>query len=342
DELILADRLLGQASQLLEANEMLLLLDKLRPVYERQPAYLQQMKAWLNQRVTYLRAAGQTEQALGLQKQLATGFPRDHALQVAYARALAEVGEYAAAYAWIDRVLTKDARWLPEEENALRSQYADMKEGQGRFADLVGYLESWTTRNPEQSSPYARYLSALIRNGQADKANTLVALWLKEGQVDGEPAAAVAARLDAAIDLALGQAHNLSLDRTDQRWWKPLSEAALFFARHEPQLARANKIIAEWRFRQTDACVQVRKALAGILAADIDTLAARQVVQFIYWVEQDGSLVERDTWKRIADGLRKRWLADKDPQAKRELDTALVHVLTNHGTVAERLDFLRL
>ena len=45
DDLFLANHLLGQSSGILEANEMLALLDALKPVFERQPQYLARAEA---------------------------------------------------------------------------------------------------------------------------------------------------------------------------------------------------------------------------------------------------------------------------------------------------------
>ena len=77
-----------------------------------------------------------------------------------------------------------------------------------------------------------------------------------------------AAKLQAAVQQALGQGYNLYTDRIDERWLEPLADAAMFFAKSESQQAMADNIMNNWRFQQTDQCRQVRKAAAELLKAD--------------------------------------------------------------------------
>ena len=115
DELIRVGHLLAQARNMLEANEQLVLLDQLRPVYARQPAHRFNMKLWAQMRLTALQQTGEAEDVLGLQKQLATDWPDDAGLQQQYAQGLANAGDYPAAYAWLQRVLADESRWEASE-----------------------------------------------------------------------------------------------------------------------------------------------------------------------------------------------------------------------------------
>src|SRR5262249_59891486 len=98
---------------------------------------------------------------------------------------LVNAGDYAAAYAWLDRVVTRDARWSPSEEESLRGLYTQFLFNQGRYADLVEYTAGWVKRNPDGPTAYQQHLSALIRVNDLDRANELIAQWLKDGQVQG-------------------------------------------------------------------------------------------------------------------------------------------------------------
>ena len=71
------------------------------------------MKRWNEWRCNVLERTGQSQEVLKLRKQLAADYPHDYNLQQQYARALANVGEYPAAYAWLDRVLVPASKWLP-------------------------------------------------------------------------------------------------------------------------------------------------------------------------------------------------------------------------------------
>ncbi len=107
DDLVLAEHVLSQGVQILQANEMLALLDQLQPIYARQPAHRHSMKRWAQQHLRAVQQTGQTDEALRLQKQLAVAWPRDASLQQQYAQALANTGTYPAAYAWLKTVLDK-------------------------------------------------------------------------------------------------------------------------------------------------------------------------------------------------------------------------------------------
>ncbi len=359
DQLFLADHLRDQAAAFMPAEEMLPLLESLRPVYQRQPRYLQSMKLWQQHRVTYLHQAGEPDEALGLQKQLATENPRDSNLQQQYAQALMNVGEYEAAYAWLTRVLANPpsfpnsslgtrAAWSADEEESLRNFYAQSLESQGRYADLADYLAKWIEQNPPNSSAYDQYLSALIRTEQVDKAHGLIARWLKEGQVKGELSPSVAARLQAAVSHALGQGYNLRHGWLDERWLAPLADTILFFARHPSQDDVANQIMAasqftaQPQFQGSAEQQRIQQTITGLLAGELDKLTPLQIERFVNWIGSGKPAVEPRVWKQIADSLHKRWLAETKPEVKHQLGQPLVQILTHHTSAAELLAFLHL
>ncbi len=258
DRLFLAEYLLGQASGVLEANEMLALLDALRPVYHDSPDHLQAMKRWMQQRVNHLRQTGRAAEALELRRQLAEQYPRDFRVQQSYAQALFNAGEHESGYAWLERVLVSDFDWLPHEENALRGAYAQQLRNEGRFPEMLEFLEDWIAGNPENSDPYARYLSTLVRVDREERANRQIKRWLDDGRQPDRIAPDVAARLQAAVNQALGRGHELYTDRIDERWHQPLAGTALFLAEHPTQSHVADLIVGDRLYRQTDACRRVR------------------------------------------------------------------------------------
>jgi predicted Zn-dependent protease len=340
DELFLANYLAGQAGGALEANEVLGLLDRLRPVYARQPAHVLTLKHWTGLRASYLMSAGQTDAALRLQKQLATDYPNDLAAQQNYANALVNAGDYEAAYAWLRGQLTKDARWLPGEEAAIRGQHADFLERQGHYADLAEHLAEWAKRDPDTDRPYAQYLSALLRTEQEERANALIERWLREGQTEAEPSPAVASRLSAAVGQALGQGYNLYTNRIEERWLTPLADAALYIARHGTSLGAADRILGHGPFTQTDECRRVRKAVAALLTAEIDRRPPELLGHYVSWVLPDDPALGKEAWKQIADGLRARWATERDPQRKHQLGQTLVQVLRQRAEAGELIAFL--
>ncbi|HEY7424476.1 MAG TPA: VIT domain-containing protein [Gemmataceae bacterium] len=335
-EHLLAEHLVGQASQVLQANESLALLDQLRPIYVRQPAYRHSMKNWTHRYVYALQQTGQMDEALRLQKQMAVDWPHDYSLQQQYVQALANAGDYPAAYAWIKAVLDKKARWLPGEEESLRNTHTQLLEAQGHYPELVDYLAEWVKQNPQSSSPYAQYLSALIRNDQIEKADTLLARWLNEGQARGELTPAVHARVQAAVSQALGQGHNLHTNRIEERWLKPLADAALFFVRRNDTFALADRILSSGQFQQTDEFKRVREALLADLTTRIDTLNPTHLLQpYLHWIGAGTPTV----WKQIGDGLHKRWSAENDAEKKHRIGQALVQALSHQDNSAVLLAF---
>ena len=366
DVLSLTHHIFSQASSIFEANEMLALLDVLRPVYEHQPAYLHAMKEWNGYRASYLEQTGQQQEALNLRKKLAQEFSHDYSLQQQYVQALISIGEYEAAYAWLKGALSlssppspptplprdrgrgeNEAGWLAEEEEALRNQYAEVLRSQGRYSELVDFLAEWVKRNPPNISPYQQYLGALVWCDRATEANRLVADWLKDGQRKDALPPDVASRLQAAVELAYGQGSGLHTDRIDERWVKPLGEAVLFFARYPSQGYLADRIMWQSSFNRTDECRRVRKVAADILVKEIGQLSPAEIDRYVKWISANDPAVEKETWKKIAGVLRKRWddavgRLPKSPETLLEgwsLGQTLVTVL-NYVDTAETLDFL--
>lgn len=335
DDLALAEHLVSQANSILQANEMLALLDQLRPIYARQPAHRRSMKRWTQQRLSALQQTGQTDEALRLQKQLAVDWPHDFSLQQQYAQALVNAGDYPAAYAWLKAVLEPKARWLPSEEEQFRNTEAQFLETQGRYRELVDCLADWVKRNPESSSPYAQYLSALIRSDRMERADTLMIRWLREGQASSKLTPAASARLQAAISQALGQGHNLYTNVIDERWLKRLADAALILARRDDRLSLANMILSHGQFQQSEEAPGVRKALWDELIAGLDTLPLDRIEYYLPWL----SSAPPADWKQLGDGLHKRWSAENDVNQKHRLGRILVQIL-GHQEPATLLAFL--
>jgi predicted Zn-dependent protease len=341
DAMFLANHLIGQSSGILEANEMLSLLDAIKPVFERQPQYLLGLKQWNQQRVNYLRQTGRSDEWLALQGQLAKEYPHDANLQQQYAQDLANSGDLEAAYAWIAKSLVDRSRWLPYEDEMLRNCYCQLLEQEGRYPELVDYLAEWMKRNPPGISPYQRYLSALVKSGRTDDANATIEKWFKDGQIAGRLPPETSAKLQAAVQQALGQGYNLYTDRIDERWLSPLADAAIFFAKSDSQQQIADTIMGHWRFQQTDQCRLVRKALAELLMADLEKLPADQVQRYVSWIMPNDPAVEPETWKRFAVELHKRWAAETDPAVKGRFAGTLVQVLSSRVGAEEYLAFLR-
>ena len=191
DLLFLADRLVSQSAGALQANEMLRLLDVLRPVYQRQPAFTGAMKRWRQQQVSYLQQTAQAEEAIKRLERLAADYPHDYNLRQEYAQRLANRGDHEAAFRLLRKALSGKIEWLSYEEESLRNTYNQLMQAQGRWTELDQFFAEWLKRNPETSTPYEQYLGILVRLDKLDEANALAGRWLAEG---GKPSPAAAAR----------------------------------------------------------------------------------------------------------------------------------------------------
>jgi predicted Zn-dependent protease len=336
DQYFLAEHVTNLAVQFFQNWELQGPFDNLKAIYEKQPAHMHALRYWLARRASYL--ADRIEE-LKIRKQLAVDNPQDAGLQVSYAQTLLNNGDPKAAYAWLAKALD-GGKWLPDEEDTLRSAYAGFLQSQDRHSDLVEYLAAWIKRDPPGASPYEQYLSALIRNDQIGKAETLIAQWLKEGQTPTEPPPAVRARLSAATSHALGQGHNLFTNRIEQQWLAPLAAAAVYFMTHPGRHDSANAILGHYQFRASDEGRGVRKALVRLLTKELDKLTSEQVHRFTDWILMDDSGLHRDDWKRLGEGIRQRWLAEKETFVRHQLGTVLSRLLTQHAKPAEQVAFL--
>src|SRR5262249_14804763 len=150
--------------------------------------------------------------------------------------------------------LADNANRQPSEEDNLRSTFASFLQQQGRYAELADFCAKWIERSTENWSVYQQYLSALIQADQVARSDALLAEWLKAGTVAEELAPAPAARLSAAISVALGQGYYVYTDRIEEKWLAPLADVVLAIARSERDLASASQIMSHWRFTPTDEC----------------------------------------------------------------------------------------
>ena len=209
DDLFLAEFLAGQTSGILQANEQLELHDVLKPVFDRQPESAQGPKRWLQRQANLLENSGRVREALVGYQKLATTYPQDMHLQTQYAYKLAQRGEYAAAYDWLDKVLTSQPLWNDYERTSLWETYAGFLSAQSRYPDLVAYLAEWIAENPTHHNAYGHYLDALIWNNQLEAAEQLMTDWFALAKQSEPLSAPQMSQLTAAVRLAIGRGYRL-------------------------------------------------------------------------------------------------------------------------------------
>src|SRR5262249_51401489 len=94
---------------------------------------------------------------------------------------------------------------------------------------------------------------------------------------EGRPAPGRGPGPGAGAGTAGGSGHNLSTDRIEERWLKPLADAALFFATHPKQPGLADAVMHQWQFQQTDEGRRVRRELTERLARGVAELPPERV-----------------------------------------------------------------
>ncbi len=347
DEMNLANHLLGQANGVLEANEMLTLLDALRPVFARQPEHLHALRGWKQQRAGYLSNAGRGGEATAIYRELAEGSPRDYGVQVTYAQNLQNCQEFEAERKWIERVLSGDAPWLPQEINQFRDYYAQSLRSQERYEELATYLARWIEQNPESADPYTQYLDALYYTDRSQDANALMDKWFRDGRRDNVTPAAVA-RLQGAINWILNQCQNnwnyYNAYHIDERWQRQLVETAVFFCRDTNHVSITEQIMNDWRFQQPpqgEANQKLRAALAKIFVENFDRLTLDELDRFIGWLRNNDSLVTKAQWNDFAGRLQKRYAAEANAELKNRLAQTVANILSFAATPDEYMAFLR-
>ena len=327
-DVCLADYIYNQANGVLQASEMLELLDMLAPAYSRPEMGFGTVKAFQQRRMCQLRNAGRPEEAFALQRKLAEQYPDDTNLQAQYLSALRRRGDYERTLARVEWLLTKSGPWAQHEEQHIWNQHVQFLQGQGRHAELLPILEKWLPRNPQSLTPYQQYLACLIRTGRMEKAHAVMASWMREGRQQSVLAASVYDRLMAAVCQALGRGHNMHTGRIEPRWLDPLAEVATFFVRHKTHAHIAHQILGHSQFRQSDQWLEVCRRFVTLLAERLEKLTVREIASLVGWVFPNGTQATRESCLAIAEGILRRWQAEEDAQARTQLACSLTQTLS--------------
>ncbi|MEI8020033.1 MAG: hypothetical protein WCH39_17650, partial [Schlesneria sp.] len=382
DDFYLAEFLLGQATSLVAGPEFYQLHQSLKPVYVRtfdlrlppltrfkdvpEPVDVRASEAiqsqttltWYDREIASLEGLGRFEEALALRKAMAVTMPWDNYRQEVYAQKLASAGQFAAAHAWLRQELTRPERSEPEEES-LRGAIAELYRQQTDWAGLLEWTSDWIAKNPESgsySSAYSQHLSAMIYSDQLDGAYALADQWLKEAQVEGKMSAIQRARFDTAVTFAHGSLYQINFQRTDERWFEPLAEAARFFVRHPDHFDLVQRCVSIHYFGQSEISDQLRGEWLTMLQTEFADLNSAQINILVGWTlsgrmqltkpingrkQLDASEVPPEVWKAIADKLRARWNATNDHADRHTLGETLQTIYASRFAGTELLPFLR-
>lgn len=355
DEIYLADFVLSQAQQVSSGPEMLELVNTLKPLYERQPEELNVVPRWESYLLSAYDSLNRKEQALALRRKIAERSPWDVYQQSNFATQLAQAGQPQAAIDWLKRALERPERRTPSESETLRTALAEQYRNQGGWPELLAYTTAWVAEKPAYVSAYQQHLSALVFNEQLDAANALAEQWLTESRVERKLAVDERARLDAAIAWAVGNGHNLSFQRMDERWYAPLAETAMYFIRHKHHFDITQRIF-DYRFGESDEADRVRGEFLKLLRTELPALSVQQIAYFVSSTlggrlevaepiagrtQMHAGEVPLEIWSKIAAQVRERWTTEKDHDERHRLGEALKSIYANRFNDSQYLPFLR-
>ena len=333
-------QLIGYAGYLNAGNEMMALLQTLKPVCERQKEIFEPMLPWDRQWLYALQNSGQPEQFFAAQKALAEKYPFQADLQTSFASNLSGRGEIDAAMAFLARAETKNGPWQDYEIEQLRSTGSWILFNSYRLDAFVSHVDSWEQAHPGKVAQqfWDMYLSALVMLDREARATKLMEEWLvsyrKEKLEPGE-----IARVYAAIRHSMGQGYNLWHDRFDEKMSKVLAETALYFADHKQVSYLAGQILQYGSFLVTDEARAARNTLYGRLKTQTATLPASKISEFCSWLRPYGFLTDEGEagWQKIFDAVYDRWLVEPGVQERQ----ILAQVILGYGRSELRLKCLR-
>jgi tetratricopeptide (TPR) repeat protein len=347
---------LGQAYGISSWAEYLELVQLLKPVYERQPAELAALPKWQDRLASCYESLNRNEEALAIRKGLAEQSPWNLYAQIDYARRLQNAGQTDASLAWLQRELDRKIERNASEVEALNSAFITFYRAQARWDDLLKFTQQGMERNPENATIHGEYLSALIFNNQLDAANALVEKWLRESQIDGKLPPAAKTRLDAALNFALGQIPNISVQRMDERWNESLYAVARFFVRHKHHFDVTQRVLGNHYFVQTDDCDRLRGEFLALLQADVANVSISQLASLVQWTiagrmesvqtvngrkQIDANEVDIAVWQKIAATVQARWAQATNKQDKHTLGETLISIYATRFRDTQYLPFLR-
>lgn len=315
--LVRAEWLIGKAGQIVDAHEMLPLVERLKPAFEGLPEFVEGLGRWSLLRIQWLSGAGQRDESLRLRKELALARPWDLSLQIDTANELFQSGDREGGQQWLQREIDRDIERHDSSFEWLFRTMIDRLEERGMYRSLPPLIVEWRRRLPGSELLAERLLSSLALAGRSDELKATLRQWIAEGRRDGELPAEVLAPLRAALDFARGDGHRLYRDHIAPEWRQLLEETATFFLQRPEATSfeLASRIITDWRFQDCDESDRLRQLAFERLHAQAAMLDPHQAAQLAAWAMPDTRRRPAELWRPIITVLRQRWdaLAVDDP-----------------------------
>jgi len=334
---------LGLASRVYQANERLVLLDRLHPAFARKgPDRAARELAWIRLKAQYLQSAARSPEAVALLKQILTARPFDLSALTQYLYALDRRGDRGEAIR-VARHALETQRWNAYEANQLYQGLTNRMWQARNLEGLLAICEAWIALDGTDEAGYQRYLGTLAVLGRAKDADAWIARQLT-GAIPTKDHPGARARLGAAINHATGSRWNSWSSEVPEKWWKPLIATALRLIRlgDLSSVYLASRITGNSHLRATDEYREFQTQLLADLAKSgaVESMELPVLGQYVSWIPWGRTQVDGATWRRITDRVRARWA--KAPKAERDqLAGYVLQLLRGHGESAEVLEFTR-
>ena len=345
-DVVLAGHILQECRSVLQPLEMLELLDSLKVVYERQGRQPHAMKPWTEFRIAALTGAGEMNAMLRLLRQVAIDHPDDYSLQNRYATALSALGDYPAAYAWLEQAIRRDAGERKENATQLRGTYTHLLREQGKYEAVANFLEPLVADGADDTysihgTVHAQYLSALFASNQIDRTRATVFKWLALAKQDGELSPSQLGRLNAAIAFAKGEGFGMRTGEVDPAWTAALTETARHLLRNRHHISIAATIIGHRSLGDSAEQEKLTQEAFQRLSGDIGQLPAMAIGQILSALSRNSADHDDVVWTRLAANLRDRWQREETASERHRLGVWLAIVYRKTPEADDELQFLR-
>ncbi|MFH1530986.1 MAG: VIT domain-containing protein [Pseudomonadota bacterium] len=334
--------LMEQGPQVLQANEVLELMDRLGPVYALQPDWTTAQRTFAQNRMSWLRSAGRNDEADEAELALFERYPDDYSVVQQYSWSLRNRGDFEESLRVLRVALEEHGPYEVWEESTLRSQWSQFLADQGRLEEALKLVEGWIGKNLDQAQLYDQYLSLLVRTGRPEKAREVVLAWIAAGVDSPADDAAATARLQASVNLMLGQGYMLYTYTVEKEWIPALTDLAIRLGPVPSRFWIVSQVLSHQGVRQHGADREIRAAWLEILLAKMPVLEPAVVQQMAGQLLGGEPTVPPETWMALAKGASERMDAAPTAQERHVWSDVVVQLLASHGdNAAEVIRFLR-
>ncbi len=351
-DLFLATHLLSSVYPIISWTEYAPVVEKIKPIYDRQSDAAVAQLDWENRWVQVLNALKKHEEKLAFQEGMRQKYFGNVSVQIGYGSTLIELHRREEAKKFFLQQIGLEDHWRHHELTRLRDRYAEMLESNSEYEELLKFLRDWYAQETRSSQVFTRLLTALIMNDLIDQAEELVTDWLQLAQQPQELDVLATAKVEAAIRFAFGNGHRLNRHNgMDRKWLPELFKTASVCIQNDQRLSLARSILQNSHFYQADEGDRLRGLLLNILTAEAGTLPYERLSLSLETLKRgrlllgDGTEMEirqvkTSEWSTISQQILERWQQEKEPYKKHQVSQLLVSIYNSYLS-EKHLPYLR-